>query len=143
VIGAKVDVRSGWGEELAREVNMRVRGMVEAASETGADEAAAAAGARRRTGRMANIDKVPVVGTPDGWEGGFRSKAWYSGFQSRGTLGSRKRSVKSSTARRRQSLSGQARFAKVAGSRGISPLGHEETGLRAAKKHLVELLNRL
>lgn len=91
---------------------------------------------------MDDIRAVDVRGTPDGWEGGFRSDAFYSGFQSRGTVASRKR-VKASTLRRRSSPSGQARFSKVAGSRGITPLRHEEKGLAAAKKHLVGLLNRL
>lgn len=113
MIGAKVDVRTGWGAEFAREINLKVADAIADASKVGAETAAAAAQTRRRTGKMADIDPVPVRGTPDGWEGGFRSAAFYSKFQSRGT------------------------------TRGVRPLRHEEKGLRAAKADLVERLNRL
>lgn len=92
---------------------------------------------------MDDIEPVGVVGTPDGWEGGFRSAAFYSGFQSRGTLGSRSRAVRKSTEQRRASRSGQARYAKVSGHHGISPLRHEEKGLAAARKRLIELISRM
>lgn len=143
MIGARVDVRTGWGAEFAREVNQQVAHAVADASRAGADVAAQEASKRRRSGKMDDISAVEVIGTPEGWEGGFRSAAFYSGMQSRGTHGSRTRSVKKSTERRRASRSGQARYAKVAGSRGISPLRHEEKGLAAARKRLLELLNRL
>lgn len=143
MIRATVDVRTGWGAELAKRVNHRVAADLADASAHGAKVAASAAQARRRTGEMANIRPVAVRGTPTGWEAGFRSEAWYSGFQSRGTLGSRTRKVKASTERRRQSASGQARLAKLGASTGITPLRHEETGLREAKKRLVQLLNRI
>lgn len=143
MIGARVDVRLDWGAEIAREINLEVRDAVADASDVGAEVASAASLSRRRTGRMARIEAVPVVGTPDGWEGGFKSEAFYSGFQSRGTLGSRRRKLKASTLRRRESAAGQARLAKLGGSGGVSPLGHEEKGLAAAKRALVDRLNRL
>jgi hypothetical protein len=142
VIGARVDVRTGWGAELAKEINLKVKDAVGDASKVGA-EVAASAVTRRRTGKMAHIEPVEVLGTPDGWEGGFKSEAFYSGFESRGTLGSRKRSVRASTLRRRQSASGSARLSSLGGSKGITPLGHEEKGLAAAKKALVDRLNHL
>lgn len=113
MIGARVDVRTGWGAEIAREINVQVRDAVGDASEVGAEVAATEAAARRRTGKMQDVEPVPVVGTPDGWAGGFRSKAFYSGMQSRGTR------------------------------RGVKPLRHEEKGLAAAKRSLVDRLNRL
>lgn len=143
MISAKVNVVSGWGDEFARDVNLRVRDMVAAASTVGAKVANGAAQNRRRTGRMADIKPVDVTATVDGWEGGFRSAAFYSGFQSRGTLGSRKRKLKASTRARRESPSGQARLAKLGASRGVTPLRHEELGLAAAKKHLIARLNQL
>lgn len=142
MIGAKIDVRTGWGAEFAKEVNERVRVAVTEASEHGADVASDIAQRRRRTGRMAKINAVSTRGTPTGWEGGFKSEAFYSGFQSRGTNAARKR-VSAATLRRRQSASGQARQARVAGAAGVKPLHHEEAGLKAAKKRLRELLNRI
>lgn len=146
MIGARVNVVEGWGAELAHEINADVRGAVAQASEVGAKVAAEAAGARHRqdgSGWMKDIKPVETIGTDVGWEGGFKSKAFWSGFQSRGTLGSRKRRVKAATLRRRQTASGQARLAKVAGSKGVTPLRHEEKGLAAAKAHLLDSLNRL
>ncbi len=142
MIGARVDVRKGWGAELAKEINLKVKDAVGDASKVGA-EVASSAVTRRRTGKMANIKPVEVIGTPDGWEGGFKSEQFYSGFQSRGTLGLRKKALTASTKRRRESTSGQERLAKVSGHRGIKPLGHEEKGLAAAKKALVDRLNHL
>lgn len=148
MVGAKVNVVSGWGDDFARDVNAQVRDAVADASRVAAATAATVASARRRSGKMANVRPVEVRGTPDGWEGGFRSDAalnqgFYSGFQSRGTLGARRRKLKASTVARRSSPSGQARLAKLGGSGGIRPLGHEEKGLAAGKKHLIARLNQL
>ncbi len=143
MIGARVNVVGRWGEEFARKANAQARLATQQAVEVGADVASAGAQARRRTGKMAEMEIIPVRGTPTGWTAGFRSKGWYAGFQSRGTLGSRRGKVKESTLRRRESVSGQARFAKVAGSGGITPLGFLERGRSAARKHLVDRLNRL
>lgn len=143
MIQSRFDVRAGFGDELARRINDRVRDGVAEAAEVGAEVASGEAGKRRHTGKMQRMSTVPVVGTDSGWTGGFKSAAFYSGMQSRGTLGSRTRKVKASTERRRQSPSGAARYAKVAGGKGVSPLGHEEAGLKAAKRHLVAYVNRL
>lgn len=143
MIGARVDVRTGWGAEFARRVNAEVARAVAQASVVGAEAASQVASQRRRTGRMSRIEPVPVKGTPTGWAGGFKSEAFYSGFQSQGTLGSRRRKVKQSTVRRRQSVSGQARFAKVAGSKGVAPLRHEEIGRTAGRKELKRLIDQL
>jgi hypothetical protein len=113
VIGAKIDVRVGWGADFAKVVNERVRYAVAEASAHGAQVASDAARPRSRTGRMASIHAVEVKGTPTGWQGGFRSEAFYSGFQSRGT------------------------------AHGIQPLRHEEAGLKTAKKRLVELIDSM
>lgn len=141
MIGAKIDVRS-WGPELAKQINGLVGEAVAASSKVGADVAAQAA-TRHRTGKMHHIEPVETRGTPDGWEGGFKSEAFYSGFQSRGTLGSRKGALKAATKRRRESVSGQARLAGLGRSRGITPLHHEEKGLAAAKADLVDRINHL
>lgn len=143
MIGASVNVAGGWGDAFARRVNADVRDAVTAASREGAETAAAIAQRRRRTGRMAEIEVLGTVGTPTGWEGGFRSPAFYAPFHDEGTLGSRRRRLKASTLRRRQSGSGQARQAKLAGSAGIPPLRFLAEGRRVARRRLVDELNRL
>ena len=143
MIQSTFNLRQGFGAELAREINDQVRVGVAEAAEEGARVMSGEASRRRRTGRMSQVDTVPVVGTDSGWTGGFKSAAFSSGMQSRGTLGSRTRKVKASTERRRQSPSGQARHAKVSGGRGVSPLRHEENGLAAAKRYLVAFVNRI
>lgn len=143
MISANVEVVRGWGEDFARRVNAQVALELAAASREGAEVAAKMAAKRRRTGGMELFVVMRVEGTPTGWVGGFQSQAFYSGFQSRGTLASRKRKLKASTVARRSSRSGKARYAKVAGSSGIKPLRHEEAGLAAAKKSLVARLNRI
>jgi len=141
MISANVNVVGGWGQDFARRVNRQVRIAVEQASEDGARVAGAAA--PRRTGRMATMETLPVKPTPTGWSGGFFSRAFYAGWQSTGTLGSRSRKVKAATLRRRQSASGQARLARVGSSRGIKGSGFLEKGGTAARKSLIERLNRL
>lgn len=113
MIGAKVNVVGNWGAEFAKHVNAKVADAVADASEDGAKVASAASQARRRTGHMAEMEILPVRGTPSGWTGGFRSKAWYAGFQSRGT------------------------------KRGITPLKFLEKGRTEARKSLIARLNRL
>ncbi len=113
MIGAKVNVVGGWGDEFAKRVNRATRDAVQDAVEVGAEVASAGAQARRRSGDMAQMQIIPVRGTATGWEAGFRSKAWYAGFQSRGT------------------------------KRGITPLKFLEQGRSAARKNLIDRLNRL
>lgn len=143
MIQAKVDVGKTWGPEFARRVNAQVRDALADASKVGADVASQASQSRRRTGRMAEIEAVPVRPTVSGWEAGFDSKAFYARFQSEGTLGSRRKRVKASTTRRRQSASGQARLARLGGSGGVAPLGFLEKGRAAARKYLIERCRRL
>ena len=143
MISAKVNVVSGWGAKFAKEVNAQAKVAVERSSKVGAEIASQASLPRRRTGRMAKMDVLEVQGTPTGWAGGFKSEAFYAGFQSRGTLGSRRGKVSAATLRRRASASGQARAARTSGSGGISPLGFLEKGRTAARKDLIERLNRI
>lgn len=111
MVSAKVEVRR-WGPEFAKRINDEVRDALGPASEVGAKVASEAV-TRRRTGRMANIEAVPVKGTSEGWQAGFKSEAFYSHMQSRGT------------------------------KKGITPLGHEEKGLKAAKADLIARINAL
>lgn len=143
MISAKVNVVQGFGAEFSRRVNAQVRDALADASKRGAETASRASEPRRRTGRMAEIEPVPVRGTPTGWEAGFSSKAFYARFQSEGTLGSRRRRAKASTLRRRQSASGQARLAKLGSSGGIPALGFLEKGRSEARKYLLERLRHL
>lgn len=113
MIHATVHVTEGWGREIARRVNAVAKDAVGDASKEGAKVASGLAGSRRRTGTMATMELLPVVETPTGFEGGFRSKAWYAGFQSRGTRS------------------------------GITPLGFLQAGQQAARKQLVDRINRI
>jgi hypothetical protein len=142
MISARVDIGKAWGDEFARAIERQARIELERAMEEGAEVASQASLPRRRTGRMAQMDVLPVIPTPTGYQGAFRSRAFYAGFQSSGTGGTRKRKVRAATLRRRQTPSGQARQAAY-GSRGITPLGFLEKGRSAARKSLVARLNRL
>jgi hypothetical protein len=113
MISAKVNVVEGWGAEFARRVNRAAEDAVTDASKAGAAVASNASGSRRRSGTMATMVLLPVVGTEAGWEGGFKSAAWYAGFENSGTTG------------------------------GITGLHFLEAGRTAAKKKLVDRLNRL
>jgi hypothetical protein len=143
MIQARISLSAGWGERMARQLEGKARAALPDAAKQGARVASSAAQARRRTGRMAQMELLPVERTPRGFSCGFRSQAWYAGFQSEGTLGSRRRQVKVSTLRRRQSASGQARLAKVGGSGGISALGFLEKGRTAMRRSFVERMNRI
>lgn len=143
MISARISIERGWGDRFARRIESQVPGHLRSATEEGAKVASDASLPRRRTGRMARMDVLPVVPTPRGYQGGFRSRAFYAGFQSTGTAGSRRRKVKASTLRRRQSASGLKRAARFGANRGIAPLGFLEKGRLAARKALVARLNRL
>ncbi len=84
MIGAKVDVRKGWGVELARKVNAEIPAKLERAAEAGAREASQRSLARTRSGDMATMTTLEVRGTGDGWLGGFASAAWYARLHSKG-----------------------------------------------------------
>lgn len=112
MIGAKVDVGRRFGDELRRRANLVARDAVADASRAGAEAASAIAARRRRTGTMADMELLDVEGTANGWSGGFRSKAWYAHFQSRGTR------------------------------RGIQPLGFLEEGRKVGRRELVRELER-
>jgi hypothetical protein len=150
VIRARFNVVQNFGQRFAEQTNERAIAALEAASADGAEVASRIASQRQRgpNPKMKNIRPVAVRPTETGYMAGFRSDAgisgeFYSGFQSRGTLGARTRKVKSSTLARRQSPSGAKRHAKVAGRKGITPLKHEETGLRFAKQSLINRLRSL
>lgn len=143
MISARIDLERGWGDKMARAIEQHARAAIAPAAEDGAKVASDASRSRRRTGRMAEMDVLPVIPTQRGYSGGFRSRAWYAGFQSFGTGGSRKRKVKASTLHRRQSASGQARAARFTGNPGIAPLHFLEKGRAAMRKSLVSRLNQL
>lgn len=139
MISARVDLVSGWGERMARELERQARDAIRPACEEGARVASQASAPRRRTGLMAQMEVLPTVATPRGYAGGFRSKAYYAGFQSRGTRGLRRGRLSAATLRRRASASGRAR----SGGGAISPLGFLERGAAAARRALLARLNRI
>jgi len=112
MISARIDVGRRFGDEIRRRANDVAREAVHNASAKGAEAASAIASTRSRTGRMAEMEVLEVEGTPTGWAGGFRSRAWYAHFQSKGTR------------------------------RGIRGLGFLEEGAKVAKRELVEELER-
>lgn len=122
-------------DELAREA-------VEEGARVGAASASRAASSRRDSGLMEEMDVLPVEAAADGWRAGFRSRAWYAQFQDGGTVAGRTRAVKASTARRRTSASGAARFAKVAGSKGIRPLRFFARGKRDGHAAMLARISR-
>jgi len=113
MISARVNVVGNWGAEFAKHVNAKAQQAVADASEDGAKIASAASSSRRRTGHMAEMEILSVRGTTEGWEGGFRSAAYYAGWQSRGT------------------------------KKGITPLKFLEKGRTEARKSLIARLDRL
>jgi hypothetical protein len=84
MIGAKVDIRKGWGVDLAKRVNAQIPPKLARASDAGAREASTRSLSRKKTGTMATMELLPIVGTGDGWLGGFKSEAWYARLQSKG-----------------------------------------------------------
>lgn len=114
MIRATFTLRQGWGAEFSRRINRVVEEELGHASKTGAAVASSIAATRSRSGTMADMELLEVEGNAAaGWDGGFRSKAWYAGFQNKGT------------------------------SRGIVGLHFLEKGRTAARKQLVDRLNRL
>jgi hypothetical protein len=63
-------------------------------------------------------------------------------WQNYGTHARRRKKLAAGTVRRRQSASGQARYAKVAGSGGVKPLHFMSKGMRIAWPIFLELLKR-
>lgn len=148
MITARVNVVKNWSSEFAKRTNVQAIKALADASQDGAETASRVAGARVRSGDMRVFKAVSVMPTERGYAAGFKSKAgksgeFYSGFQSRGTLGARGKEVKKSTKARRESRSGQLRYAKVSGRKGITPLNHEEVALKHARASLVARLSRL
>lgn len=125
-------------DRVTDEVERLVVRELNAAAEVGAEEARRVASARSDSGLMASFKPIKARGTADGYASGFANDedAWYDRFQNDGTLGSRTRQVKASTVRRRQSASGQARYAKVSGRAGIQPLRFLEAGRKKAVDRL-------
>jgi hypothetical protein len=112
VISARIDVGRRFGDEIRRRSNDVVREAIAHASQAGAEKASEGASRRRRTGTMAEMEVLEVEGTGTGWAGGFRSAAFYAGFQSRGT------------------------------SKGIAGLGFLEEGAKVAKRELIAEIER-
>lgn len=118
--------------QITVDVNNMAKQAVAEGAVAGARAASAAAAARSKSGHMAAITVDPVVGAADGWESGFVSHAYYAWFQSFGTLGSRTRKLKRSSATKRTREAGT----------GIKPLRFLDIGRRAGRKAMLERLNR-
>lgn len=138
--------QTGWDDQMAQDLSAATR---QALFETTTEMAKAAthiARERQRPGnhrKMQEITELTVFEWSDGWEGGIISPAWYAWFQNDGTLGSRKKKLKKATLERRSSRSGQARYAKVSGNKGITPLGFFDAAIKVARKDLKARIDAL
>lgn len=112
MINATVTLHGNWANDLIRKAELSVPIELAEASRLGAEAASTVADRRHRTGKMAEMEILEVHGTATGWEGGFRSRAWYAVFQNKGTR------------------------------RGIKGLHFLEKGRTVARKDLIERLNR-
>jgi hypothetical protein len=148
----KVDVisRIGWDREMNEDLDALVKEAVRLATLDMAIAAVELARPRARGGHhrhMREITEMVVFPFAEGWssgfEGGIVSPTWYAWFQSSGTLGARVKPVKQATLDRRSSPSGRARFAKVAGRRGITPLLFFEEASKAGRTSLKSRVDAL
>jgi hypothetical protein len=85
---------------------------------------------------MKEITDLKVFQTPNGYEGGIVSPAWYAYFQNDGTLGRRKKPLRATTLERRARKSGRERQEKVKNHPGITPLGFFDAAVKHARKAL-------
>jgi hypothetical protein len=141
MVRSRVDVTMRFGE-ITEAVNKLAKEAVSAGAQEGARVAASIASSRRRTGLMAQMEVLPVRGSPDGWEASFRSRAPYRIFQDLGTLQGRSTKLSAATLARRSSPSGQARQARAAGSPGIEPLHFYRAGRSAGRKAMMGVVHR-
>jgi hypothetical protein len=143
VIHVDVVKITGWNEMLLHDIDAGIGEAVRGATLEMAKAATGIARRRQRPGthrKMMEITELTVFpyrsGWESGWEGGIMSPAWYAWFQSDGTLGSRKKPVKQATLDRRSSPSGKARYAKVAGRKGITPLEFFDAATKVGRREL-------
>ena len=136
-VRARVDFRNEF-PRITRDIDELAKRSVVAAAAAGAEVAANIASTRRKTGRIAQIVPTPPRNTGEGWTSTFASRVFYAWFQEYGTLAARKRGVSRATLARRSSASGQSRLARVAGSKGVEPLGFMRAGTRAGRKVMLE-----
>ena len=141
----KVDVvkEIGWEDKVWADIEV---GLKDAMAVTTLERAKAATDIARKRSRpgphrkMMEITELTIFPYSEGWtsglEGGITSPAWYAWFQSDGTLASRKKPVKKATLERRSSLSGKARYAKVAGNKGITPLEFFDAAIKVGRAEL-------
>jgi hypothetical protein len=141
VVKNTIKVNPDWDTLLIEDARVM---FAEAVRETGVEMAQIAAdisrqrsrpgGAARRT--MKEITDLKVFQTPNGYEGGIVSPAWYAYFQNDGTLGRRKKPLRASTLERRANKSGRERQEKVKNHPGITPLGFFDAAVKHARKAL-------
>ena len=140
MIRSRVDISTDFGQ-ITDGVNALARRAVQAGALEGARVASAIASERRDTGLMAQMEVLPVRGSPDGWEASFRSRAYWRLWQDLGTLQGRSTKLSSATVARRASPSGQARLARAAGNPGIEPLHFYRAGRRAGRRRMMDVIN--
>ena len=140
MIRSRVDISTDFGQ-ITDAVNALARRAVQAGAAEGARVAGGIAATRRETGLMAQMQVLPVRGSPDGWEASFRSRAWWRLFQDLGTLQQRSTKLSAATLARRSSPSGQERLARAAGNPGIEPLHFYRAGRRAGRRRMMDVIN--
>lgn len=141
MISSQIQVTDRFPEITLEVEQLAVRAL-DAAAQTAAQTARQVASRRRKTGRMSDFEAIPAAGSEDGYASGIRNDpgAWYDRFQNYGTAGNRRRKLKASTLRRRESPSGQARQQRFGTNRGIEPLGFLEAARREGRRELLRII---
>lgn len=135
----------GSFDGVAAVTDQLARDVAQAGAVAGRDEFERVASQRRRTGKMSDVRVIPVQGDVNGYTAGVANdpKAWYERFQDHGTLASRKKKkLHKLTHMRRATPSGQTRYAKVSGHKGITPLGFTSAARKVGKAAMRSRLAR-
>lgn len=130
-VKSKVEVRN-YFPEVNRKIIADARDAVTIGARVGADVAHAAVGDRIKTGQMANILPTPTKQTVDGVGASFASRVFYAAFHEFGTLGGRRKPLKSPPRGDRDRSPGT----------GIEALGFMRAGRRAGKRAMLEHIRR-
>lgn len=128
--------------QLGDDVDALVVHALNAGAEKAAQTAHDIASRRSKTGKMADFQPIPAAGDLDGFTAGIRNHpdAWYDRFQNYGTAGRRRRKLKASTLRHRQSRSGTLRQERFGQNPGIEPLRFLDAARREGRREMLRII---
>ena len=127
-VRTRTDVRNNF-PQITRDVDALARRSVVAAAAAGAQVASGIASTRSKTGAMARIVPTPARNTGEGWTASFASRVFYAWFQEDGTLGNRRRPLKTPPRTDRTRAPGT----------GVEPLGFMRAGRKAGRKVMLDV----